>query len=325
MIWLDRKRGFKKLNSFGKSVEEFLFIISYDKNKIFVEDLKKLPPDIKYQVNKWKNFQPPLDPLKKEIRLKASTLEFRKYKEDLLKVKNAIKKGETYLLNLTYSTPIDLNLSLEEIFLYANSVYKLLIKDQFVCFSPESFIKIENSKIFTFPMKGTIKASIPNAKEKILANPKEMAEHTMIVDLMRNDLNIIAKDTKVEEFRFIQKVGTNEKELLQVSSKISATLPENWRQNLGEILDAITPAGSISGTPKKKTLEIISEIENYKRGFYTGIFGICKNETLDSAVMIRFIENRGDDFFYKSGGGITIDSQASLEYQEMIDKIYIPI
>ena len=173
-------------------------------------------------------------------------------------------------------------------------------------------------------MKGTIEASIPDAKEKILANEKEMAEHVMIVDLMRNDLGMVGTNIKVEQFRYVEKIKAGEKELLQVSSKITATLPSNWQDNVGRLLKTLLPAGSITGTPKKSTINIINNIENYERGFYTGVFGIFDGENLYSAVMIRFIEKIEEKLFYKSGGGITIDSDAKSEYEELIDKIYLP-
>ena len=84
------------------------------------------------------------------------------------------------------------------------------------------------------------------------------------------------------------------------------------------------PAGSISGAPKKKTIEIIDEVEGYERGSYTGIFGIFDGNDLDSGVMIRFIEKDGAEMYYKSGGGITINSIAENEYNELIDKVYVP-
>jgi para-aminobenzoate synthetase component 1 len=149
-----------------------------------------------------------------------------------------------------------------------------------------------------------------------------MAEHTMVVDLLRNDLGIIGKNVKVNKFRFIDKIKAGEKELLQVSSEIEATI-DNWQENWLNILQKMLPAGSISGTPKKKTLEIIKRVENYNRKFYTGIFGITDEKTfLDSAVIIRYIE-KGN--IYKSGGGITIDSNVKEEYEELIKKVYIPI
>jgi len=113
--------------------------------------------------------------------------------------------------------------------------------------------------------------------------------------------------------------------LLQVSSQISGQLESHWQARLGDIFTQLLPAGSISGTPKKRTLEIIQQLEGYKRGFFTGIFGYFDGENLDSAVMIRFIEQQDGKFFYKSGGGLTIDSEMHQEYQEMLAKIYIPV
>jgi len=148
----------------------------------------------------------------------------------------------------------------------------------------------------------------------------------MVVDLLRNDLGIIGREVKVNKFRFIDKIKAGDKELLQVSSEIEAALPKNWQNNWLNIIKAMLPAGSISGTPKKKTVEIIKSVENYDRGFYTGIFGITDEKTfLDSAVIIRFIENNDSQLIYKSGGGITIDSNIKDEYEELIKKVYIPI
>ena len=173
-------------------------------------------------------------------------------------------------------------------------------------------------------MKGTIDAAVANAEESILNNEKEMAEHVMVVDLLRNDLGIVAHNIKVEKFRYIDHLKTGDKELLQVSSKITGELPSSWRENFGTIINALLPAGSISGTPKKSTVKIIEEVERHKRGFFTGIFGYYDGQNFDSAVMIRFIEKQNAQLIYKSGGGITLESQAEDEYQEMIDKIYIP-
>ena len=251
-------------------------------------------------------------------------LAFSAYKKGFDAIMEHIKNGETYLLNYTCSTPIKTSLSLREIYEKAHAKFKLRFKDEFVCFSPERFIKIENNTISTYPMKGTIDASIENAQEKILANEKEMAEHIMVVDLLRNDLGIVAKNIKVEKFRYIDHLHTGEQELLQVSSKITGELPDNWREGFGDILSALLPAGSISGTPKRSTLQIIQEVELHDRDFFTGIFGYFDGKAFDSAVMIRFIENHDGKLIYKSGGGITLDSDAELEYQEMQDKIYIP-
>lgn len=233
--------------------------------------------------------------------------------------------GNTYLLNLTFPTEIAVNASLLDIFCISFAKFKLYFNNQFVTFSPERFIKITDNLIKTYPMKGTIDAWIPNAHHVILADEKEMAEHTMVVDLLRNDLGMVAKKIKVNKFRYIEKITAGPKELLQVSSEIVGVLENNWAQRIGDILCTLLPAGSITGAPKRKTVEIIKTVEGYQRGFFTGIFGYFDGYQLDSAVMIRFIEKQGQQLIYKSGGGITIDSKMTREYEEMLEKVYIPV
>jgi len=296
------------------------FLIDFNKN-VFVDRVENLK-DVYFS---FPLFSLLPDVPKKDCKITSiKPISFKKYKKAFEEVIEEIKNGNTYLLNLTFKSEIKTNCSLLEIFQNANAPFKLYFKNKFVCFSPERFVKIKNDKIYTYPMKGTIKATIPNAREKILNDIKEMAEHTMVVDLLRNDLGIIGKKVKVNKFRFIDEIQAGNKKLLQVSSEIEATI-SNWQKNWLNMLLKMLPAGSISGTPKKKTIEIIKRVENYERGFYTGIFGITDEKTfLDSAVIIRYIEKKEDKLFYKSGGGITIDSNLKKEYEELIHKIYIP-
>jgi para-aminobenzoate synthetase component 1 len=198
-----------------------------------------------------------------------------------------------------------------------------LVKDDFVLFSPECFVKIKEGAIFSFPMKGTIDASIPNAEEILWSDVKEKAEHATIVDLIRNDLSIVATNVRVKRYRYLEEIITYDKRLLQVSSEISGTLPIDYQSNLGSIICKLLPAGSICGAPKDSTLKIIEEVEGYKRGYYSGVFGIFDGQNLDSAVMIRFIEQINGQFYYKSGGGITMNSDPKKEYNELIDKVYV--
>jgi len=322
-VWLDRESGFRKITKLAKKRESFLFVTSFDQNRIFAKSLEALDGDILYKVASQRNYK--AQKRDKKFYFTKHPIPFDRYKISFDKVIEEIKSGNSYLLNLTFATEIETNLTLKEIFNYSKAKYKLYFKDEFICFSPEMFVKIEKNTISTYPMKGTIDANIPNAKEKILKNPKELAEHIMIVDLMRNDLGIIASDVEVEKFRFVEKIRAGKKELLQVSSHISAKLEDSWRDNLGSILSSLLPAGSITGTPKKSTTNIIESIEDYDREFYTGVFGIFDGESLYSAVMIRFIQKDRDKLVYKSGGGITIDSVAKDEYEELLDKIYIPL
>jgi len=308
---------FDKLNEYGKKRKPIFFAIDFEmKNWIFEDE------NVQFQLENFRNFKPITNHKKINItnRLHVS---FEEYKKALKKVKKEIKKGNTYLLNLTFETKLEGEIDLQSIFHSANAPFKLHVKDKFVCYSPERFVQIKDNQISTYPMKGTIEASIPHAMERILANQKEMSEHTMVVDLLRNDLGIVGKNIQVEKFRYIDKINAGKKELLQVSSKITADLDESWHENLGDIVKKMLPAGSITGTPKRKTVEIIKEIENYERGFFTGIFGHYDGKSFDSAVMIRFIEKTDEGYIFKSGGGITIESDALSEYEEMRDKVYV--
>ena len=313
-------RGFiDTLNRYGQQRKPTFFIIDFSGKDWSLSEEFTL-----FKLGKIQNYKEK-NSLKKSKIKEKTYLSFDKYKQKFSYVNDEIKKGNSYFLNLTMPTNIKGNIDLETIFYSSNAPFKVLVKDKFVCFSPERFVKIEKNEISTYPMKGTIDASTKNAKEKILENKKEMAEHVMVVDLLRNDLGIVAKNIKVEKFRYIDKISAGDKKLLHVSSKISGELSENWHNSLGYIISKLLPAGSISGTPKKKTVEIINHVEGYERGFFTGIFGYYDGKSLDSAVMIRFIEKKGDDYFYKSGGGITIDSDVTQEYQEMKDKVYVPM
>ena len=192
-------------------------------------------------------------------------------------------------------------------------------------FSPECFVKINEDQIFSYPMKGTINADVSNAREILLADTKEMAEHYTIVDLIRNDLSQVSKKVSVTKFRYIDEIKTSDSTLLQVSSEIKGELGVDWQDQLGSLFHKLLPAGSISGAPKDKTVNIIKELELIDRGFYTGVAGIFDGVSVDSAVCIRFIEKEAGQLFFRSGCGITSMSNPELEYQEMIDKIYVPI
>jgi len=311
--------SFELLSSLAKERVPFLFICDYKVQKIKVIKLEDLQSeDIEFKISKnYKSRQ-------HSHYLDFTPVAFREYKKKFEAIIEKIKSGETYILNLTQPSSIQTPLSLKEIFSLANADYKLRYKDEFVCFSPECFIKIAQNTIHTFPMKGTIDASVENAKEKILADKKELAEHIMVVDLLRNDLSIVAKDVRVEKFRYVEEIAAGEKKLLQVSSHISGTLQQNWHENLGEILSKLLPAGSITGAPKKSTVEIIESVEEFERGFFSGVFGLYDGNSLDSGVMIRFIEKTSEGYLYKSGGGITLDSDVNAEYQEYQDKVYLP-
>jgi len=317
----------QKMNEWGCKREPFLFIIDFEMKEPLLFPLSTVnSEEINFNINGFSNVIIDKQIENKKVLFNKFPLSFDEYLKTFDIVQRNLKYGNSYLINLTLPTKIETNLTLKDIFFRSEAKYKLLYKNKFVVFSPEIFVQIDESGVISsFPMKGTIDASIKNAEEIILADKKEFAEHCTIVDLIRNDLSIVAKNVYVEKFRYFDKIKTHEKELLQVSSRISGKLGSDYHKSIGNIISSLLPAGSISGAPKKKTVEIIKEAENYERGYYTGVFGIYDGKKLDSGVMIRFIENSNGELFYKSGGGITFYSDPKKEYQELIDKVYVPV
>ena len=318
-----------RLNEWGQKKIPFLFLVDFEMEKplaftLAEIDAEKLLFDINGRTNsnartaRYTHQAGHIDFVKLPISLDD-------YKTKFDKVHSRLLYGDSYLTNLTVKTGIRTTHSLREIFFVCEAKYKLLLEDHFIVFSPETFMRIEGGRIFSYPMKGTIDASVSGAMEKILADRKEMAEHVTIVDLIRNDLSTVSSKVEVTHFRYVEEIKTTGKNLLQVSSEIRGDLPPGYEGHLGDIVRKLLPAGSVSGAPKCKTLQIIREAENEPRGYYTGVVGIYDGRVLDSGVMIRFIESRRGQLYYRSGGGITAQSHLESEYQEAIDKVYVPV
>lgn len=319
------------MNRWGGEGRPFLFVIDYKQERCLVERPERIDPDeLLYDLEGWSNRagadlpRPTAEPLPVEWLPRPITAEA--YADSFRQVAEAIHAGNSYLVNLTCPTPVRTNLTLREIFDRSSARYKLWMRDCFVVFSPEIFVRIdETGRISSFPMKGTIDATLPDAAQLILEDPKEAAEHATIVDLIRNDLSIVADRVSVPRYRYIDELTTNRGRLLQVSSEVTGHLPDDWRGRLGEILFSLLPAGSITGAPKRKTMQIIASAEGYERGFYTGVMGYFDGRRLNSAVMIRFIEQQEEGLVFKSGGGVTSRSRCDSEYEEMKQKVYVPI
>ena len=364
-----------KINRLASQDEPFLFVINYQGDKTFIRLLSDINPeeclfDFEGRGNlshawkeTWKEETSEKETSEEEISETTWQIEpplYEDYKRSFNIVKSNIMAGNSYLTNLTCRVPVSCNLSLEEIFHRAKGKYKLLLRRKrtqaedkdhlkeenieenltpFVCFSPETFVRIKGGRIYSYPMKGTLDASLPDAEKQLMEDRKEAAEHATIVDLIRNDLSRVAENVRVDKYRYIDVLHTNKGDILQTSSEISGRLPEDYPHHLGEILDAQLPAGSITGAPKDKTMQIIHEAEGYDRGFYTGIMGIYDQGELNSAVMIRFVEEEASpsktekgknpevsrELYFKAGGGITSKSDCRKEYEEVIQKIYLPI
>ena len=333
----------EQLNQWGHEKKPFVFLIDFEQKKPLAWLVDECPDHFQFKFIKASSLKESdttlteIDQVSEiddsifansKVNLKSEDLLTRhpialadyQYKYD--QVIDALQKGDSFLMNLTIPTPVQNKVDFQTYFDHAKSKYVIWLKEQFIAFSPETFIQIENGKIATFPMKGTIDASFPNAKELLLNDPKEYAEHATIVDLLRNDISRVASKVRVTNFRYYEEIPTQNGVIGQMSSAIEGELPADYASRIGSILYDLLPAGSVSGAPKKKTAELIASIEGADRGYYTGIAGYFDGVNLDSCVLIRYL---GADNIYHSGGGVTFQSDMVSEYQEMINKVYVPV
>ncbi|WP_282783012.1 aminodeoxychorismate synthase component I [Phaeodactylibacter xiamenensis] len=323
-ITTNRQTAQQRMNDLGKDRRPFIFLIDFEMQQPVVLPLDTIDPEqLQFAIHNHRNDQG--RPSATDFHFERHPVPIARYAAAFEQVQKALHDGNTYLLNLAFPTAIDTNLSLHDIFLLSQASYRIWLKGQFTCFSPEPFVRISRGgRIASFPMKGTIDATLPGAEQQLLSNDKERAEHATIVDLIRNDLSMVAKKVRVKRYRYVEAITTHTGSLLQTSTEIEGQLPASFHQHLGDLFFKLLPAGSISGAPKQKTVEIIRAAEGQDRGYYTGVCGIYDGQTVDSGVMIRFVEATPDGLVFKSGGGITARSRMEAEYGELLQKAYLP-
>jgi len=326
MNFYNREEARQRMNNLAMKGVPFLFIIDYEGKRAVVEPENEVNAnELRYCFNGKGNATQTAKPTNGDIEWRIEPPTEAEYQHGFNIVRNAMLAGNSYLANLTCRIGLRTNLSLSDLYNAAEARYRLWMKDKLVCFSPETFVKIAQGEISSYPMKGTAEDLSPSSAEQLLANEKEAAEHATIVDLIRNDLSMVAYDVHVERYRYVERLNTHRGPLLQTSSEIRGRLMPHLMQRPGDVIFSQLPAGSITGAPKKKTVEVIAEAENYHRDFYTGVMGRWDNSELDSAVMIRFIDQCSGKLFFKAGGGITAKSNWKDEYREVIEKVYAPI
>ncbi len=360
MKFLDQSNAITLMNQLGSERTPFLFIASFDTCKNIVIPLNKIDPakiaydfhgkhqnivDFKeqYHFNNNPDYQniPPI--------WQIAPPSFNDYQHAFSPLMTALQAKTSNLANLTFPTSVKCNLTLPEIFARTSAKYRLFLKDHFCAFSPETFVTIQDGVIATYPMKGTINAALPDAEKLLLESAKELDEHQTVAEEAVRDIALVAENAHIRQFRYVDRVERGDGTILQTSSIIEGTLPANFHEEIGDIIYRLLPAGSITGSPKQITTEILELLETYDRGFYSGVAGIYDGQNLDSAVLIRYLETvRNSDqsakveveqdpqitakdqetlfhYTFKSGGGITAMSQAESEYDELIEKIYLPI
>ncbi len=188
--------------------------------------------------------------------------------------------------------------------------------------SPETLVKLENGTLYTFPLAGTrARGETPEEdarlEAELLGDEKEIAEHNMLVDLGRNDIGRIAQigSVEVEKYMSIERFS----HVMHIGSTVKGEIKEGC--DALDAVDSILPAGTLSGAPKLRALEIINELENNKRGIYGGAVGyIDFSGNLDTCIAIRLVFSKNGKAFVRSGAGIVADSNPESEYQECINK-----
>ena len=198
---ISRPEIIAKINLFSLQKEFFVFAIDFNGEKGFVlssEEADKY--GIKYDFTGGENNRKKRG--KKSLKFDFFPVEYPAYEKAYKNVLFHLKRGDSYLVNLTCQSELKSNLSLAEIYDISNAPCKLFVPGHFITFSPEAFVHIGDSRISCCPMKGTIDAAIPFAVQKLLADEKELYEHNTIVDLIRNDLSMVSTNVKVKRFRY---------------------------------------------------------------------------------------------------------------------------
>ena len=251
------------------------------------------------------------------------------YGQMVMKAKEYIKEGDIFQVVLSNRIEADISGSLFDTYRVLRttnpSPYMFYFSSddiEIVGASPETLVKLEDRKLYTFPLAGTRPRGKDEKEdllleEELLSDEKELAEHNMLVDLGRNDIGRISEigSVKVEKYLSVEKFS----HVMHIGSTVTGTLREDFDELAA--IDSILPAGTLSGAPKIRACEIINELENNKRGIYGGAIGyIDLSGNIDTCISIRLAFARNNKVFIRSGAGIVADSHPNLEFSECMNK-----
>ena len=326
-----------------KDIDLMLFdkVIAFDnfKQKIIImvnmktDDLemnyKKACDDLKSIANLIKNGKKTeIEPL----RLKSDfvpAFSREKYCDMVDKAKDYIKEGDIFQVVLSNRIEAEISGSLFDTYRVLRttnpSPYMFYFSSndiEIAGASPETLVKLNDRKLYTFPLAGTrprgkTEKEDLELEQELLSDEKELAEHNMLVDLGRNDIGRISEigSVKVEKYLSIERFS----HVMHIGSTVTGTL----RSDLDSLvaIDSILPAGTLSGAPKIRACEIINELENNKRGIYGGAIGyVDLSGNVDTCISIRIAFARNNKVFIRSGAGIVADSVPDKEYDECLNK-----
>lgn len=263
-----------------------------------------------------------------KIKVRSNVTEAQ-FKKMVAKAKTKIQAGD--IIQVVLSQRLHTNLATDPLNVYRAlrsvnpSPYMYYLNFNGTCIagsSPELLVRCEEGAVETRPIAGTRKRGKSDAEDAalikdLLSDPKERAEHTMLVDLGRNDLGRVCKKgtVRVSEFMTIEKYS----HVMHIVSNVTGSLRPD--KNIFNVLEAAFPAGTVSGAPKIRAMEIIDELENIARGPYAGCIGyVSFSGNLDSCITIRTIVISGSKAYVQAGAGIVADSDPKKEYTETLNK-----
>ncbi|MCL2254954.1 MAG: anthranilate synthase component I [Lachnospiraceae bacterium] len=295
------------------------FTAEYESGKAKLEQLKNL---VKF--GKPEQTAPPR--LKSEFKALFSQDEFC---EMVLKAKEYIKEGDIFQVVLSNRFEAEFDGSLLDTYRVLRTInpspYMFYFSGndlEIAGASPETLVKLHNGKLFTFPLAGTrprgeTEPEDDALSQDLLADEKELAEHNMLVDLGRNDLGKISKIGSVAVLKYMSVLKFSH--VMHIGSTVSGDIRED-KSGL-DAINALLPAGTLSGAPKIRAMQIINELEQSKRGIYGGAIGyIDFTGNMDTCIAIRITYKKNGKVFIRSGAGIVADSNAEAEYQECLNK-----
>jgi len=245
------------------------------------------------------------------------------------KCKNYIKEGDIFQVVISNPISADIEGSLLDTYRVLRttnpSPYMFYFSSddlEIAGASPETLVKVQDNTLYSFPLAGTRpRGKTPQEdmelEEDLLNDEKELAEHNMLVDLGRNDVGRVSEigSVKVDKYLSVEKFS----HVMHLGSTVTGTLRED-KDNL-DVIDAILPAGTLSGAPKIRACEIINELEKNKRGIYGGAIGyIGLSGNMDMCIAIRIAFKKNGKVFIRSGAGIVADSVPEAEFQECLNK-----
>jgi anthranilate synthase component 1 len=281
--------------------------------------------------SRWKineNIKPDQGAVKKELNF-TSNITREKFCDNVVRAKQYIKDGDIFQVVLSQRLCVETDhepLDIYRVLRVINPspyMYYLKFKDyRLIGSSPEMLVRVEDQTAETCPIAGTRKRGATKEEDEalekdLLADKKECAEHTMLVDLGRNDIGKVSKygTVKVNNLMHVERYS----HVMHIVTNVIGDLREYKTQF--DALMSVLPAGTVSGAPKVRAMEIIDELENVKRGPYAGAIGYLSfNGNLDSCITIRTMVIKGNKAYIQAGAGIVADSVPEMEYEETINK-----